>query len=79
MNKLSDWSLAQKLQDSKCKGIIIGIAIAAFVLLTVVAVIVKIKLMKQLMHGGGCCCDADMFEDDFMDEDECLATEKDFV
>jgi len=82
MNKLSDWSLAQKLQDSKCRGIVIGVTIALAIVVVVAAIIIKIHWMKKHL---GCCHDRDIFEDDFMDDDCCgedgccIASEKDFV
>lgn len=80
MNKMTDWSLAQKLEDSKCRGIIIGIGIAVLVILFIVGAVIKLRLLKKYLHGG-CCCDVDIYEDDFMDDhcDECVANEKDFA
>ncbi|MCL2216869.1 MAG: hypothetical protein FWB91_07585 [Defluviitaleaceae bacterium] len=82
MNKLSEWKLAQKIQDSKHKGVIIGLAIAFLIIAIVVITIVKIRLLKK---GFACLqCDIDDM-DDFIDEDDCdengccYTSEKDFV
>jgi len=86
MNKITDWSFAQKLQESKCKGIIIGIAIAIAVLFLVVSVVIKIYLLKKHFCCSHSHCTCGGFDDDFMDDDDCIdedgccvANEKDFV
>ena len=82
MNKITEWALAEKLQASNKKGIILGICIAFGVILIVSAVILKVYLIKKHF---GCCREIDFFEDDFdgcccQDQDcDCLASEKDFV
>jgi len=81
MNKLTDWSLAQKLKASNKHGIMIGIAIAVAIILIVAAIIIKMRWMKK--HFGCSCCDADMFDADFLDDDDDddynVANDKDFV
>jgi len=80
---LPDWKLAQKLQESKYKGVIIGLAIAALVITITVLIIVKIRLMKKsfdCLH-----CDLDELGEDFVDGEGCdengccYTSEKDFV
>jgi len=82
MDRLTEWKLAEKLNASNRKGIILGLTIAAVVVLVVAAVIIKIRWVKN--H---CCmgCDHDDFGDDFLDEEDmdengcCYTSEKDFV
>jgi len=80
MSKISEWKLAQKLQNSNKKGIITGFIIAAVVIAIIVLVIVKIKCIKQYL---GCDeCDMDDLEDDFiddLDDDVLYTSEADFV
>jgi|GEM_PF-741404 len=86
MNKLTDWSLARKLKTSNRQGILVGLAIAAIIVLVVVGVILKIRWLKK-HFGGCCCCGDDIFDDDFLDDDDdccdedgcSIASEKDFV
>jgi len=82
MSKLTESKLAQKLQASEYRGVIIGLGIAALVILIVIGTIVKVRLLKksfECLH-----CDMDELGEDFVDEDcdenGCAYTsEKDFV
>ena len=83
MSKLSEWKLAQKIQASGRRGIIIGLVIAVLVILAVVITIIKVRWLKKQF---GCLhCDLDELGDDFADDDEadetgcCYTSEKDFV
>ena len=83
---ISEWKLAQKLQDSKHRGIIIGLGIAMFILLIVIIGVLKVRWLKKNL---GCCCNMDGYEDEYyIDADEfgdddddncCYTAEKDFV
>ena len=79
MKKLSNWRLAQKLQASGRKGVILGLAIAALVILIVAVVLIKARWLKKKMDRLH--YDFDELSDDFDDDcDECaMANEKDFV
>jgi len=78
MRKLSEWKLAQKIRASGRRGIIIGLIIAALVIVGVVLVVIKFRWVKKQF---GCLhCDVDTLGDDFSDDDEeDFANEKDFV
>jgi len=78
MSKLSEWKIAKKIEASGKKGIVIGLAIAAVILLVVVAIVVKTRWIKKQF---GCLhCDVDELNDEFCDDEECCyGTEKDFV
>jgi len=79
MSKLSEWKLAQKIQASGRRGIIIGLAIAAVICLIVAVGIIKMRWLKK--HFGCLQCDVDELGDEFADDGEncCYGTEKDFV
>ena len=47
MSKISDWKLAQKLQASNKRGLILGLTIGIVVCLIVVAIVVKICWLKK--------------------------------
>ena len=83
MNKLTEWKLAQKIDESGRRGVIIGLAIAALVVATVVITILKVRCLKKQF---GCLhCDVDELGDDFVDADGCdengccYTNENDFV
>jgi len=69
MNSLSEWKVAQKIQASGKKGIIIGLLIAGLIILAVVGTIVKIYLIKK--HFGCLNCDMDDFDDCCCGKDDC--------
>ena len=82
MSKLSEWKLAQKIQASGTRGVIIGLAVAALVCLIVAVVIIKgrwIKccLRKHFSYFGG----SDLLDINDGGEEEgcCYTSEKDFV
>ena len=73
MTKISEWKLAQKIQASGKKGMIIGLSIAALVCLIIAIVIIKSKFLKKLVGCG---------KGDFAEageEDCCYTSDKDFV
>jgi hypothetical protein len=81
MKKLSDWKLAQKLNASGKRGLVIGMCVAILIIVAVIIAIVKIKWINKNMG-----YDMDDFDDDYyMDEDDidengCMYTdEKDFA
>ena len=75
MKKLAELKLAQKIQASGRKGVIVGLAIAAVVCIGVAFVVIKMNWIKKQF---GCLhCEVDSLGDDFIDEDD--AYEKDFV
>ena len=77
MSKLADLKLAEKIQASGRRGVIVGLALAALICLTVAAVIIKCRWLKK--HFG--CCGGDIADiDGGCEEDGCCYTsEKDFV
>jgi len=79
MSKLSEWKLAQKIQASGRRGVVVGLIIAGLIILAVILTIVKIRLLKK--HFGCFHCDMDDMDDTIdCDEDGCCYTsEKDFV
>jgi hypothetical protein len=83
MTRLSEWNMAQRIQASGRRGIIIGICIALLVIAAVVITVIKINWLKKTF---GNCCDCGDFDDDFyIDEDDidedgcCYTSEKNFV
>lgn len=81
MAKLRDWKMAQKIQASGKRGMIIGMCVAVLIIVVVVIAIIKIDWLKSFFKRDDCCCD---FDDDFyldadeMDENGCAYTsEKD--
>ena len=77
MNKLSDWSLAKKLQENKKAGIVTGILIALVVAAVIVAIIIKIRWLKAHFECQECDLDDD-FELEFEDEDGVFTIDEDF-
>ena len=76
MSKLTEWKLAQKIQASGRKGVIIGLAVAALICLLVAVCIVKCRWLKK--HFG--CCGSDLLDvNDGGDDDCCYTSDKDFV
>ena len=73
MSKLSQWKLAERIQASGRKGIIMGLAIAALICLLVAVAIIKCRWLKK--HFG--CCGGDLL--DVGEDDCCYTSEKDFV
>ncbi|MCL2223487.1 MAG: hypothetical protein FWB96_00805 [Defluviitaleaceae bacterium] len=81
---MDNWRLAQNLEASGRRGVIVGVCIAVLIIFAVIAlVVVKLCLLKKLC---GCDCCLDEFEDDYYldsddpDENGCAYTsEKDFV
>lgn len=67
MSKLQEWSIADKINASGKRGVIIGLAIATFVVLIVVLVSLKMYWAKKQAH---CCCDMDDIDDYYLDEDD---------
>jgi len=83
MSKLQEWKLAQKIDASEKRGLIIGLSIAALIILIVIGAIIKIYLLKKYF---GCMhCDMDDIGDDLVEEDDidengcCYTSDKDFV
>ena len=82
MSKLSEWKLAQKIQASGTRGIIIGLAVAALVCLVVAVVIIKSRWIRNCMRnhfgrfGKGDLLD---LNDGGDDEGCCYTSDKDFV
>ena len=85
MRKISEWKLAQKLQASNKRGLIIGLTIGAVICLIVAAVIVKVHWLKKkfdCLH-----CDLDDMDYELKDADACdcdengcsYTSDKDFV
>ena len=82
MHKISTWKLAQKLQASNKRGLIIGLVIGVLICLVAAAVIVKICCLKKkfecMYYDMDCECDCD--EDCEQDENGCTFTsDRDFV
>ena len=79
MSKLDNWRLKQKLQATGKKGVILGLVIAALVILIIAVILIKARCFKKKMDHLH--YDFDELSDDFDDDcDECaLANEKDFV
>jgi len=81
MTNLTEWKIAQQLQASGRRGIIIGMCVAILIIAAVVITILKINWLKK---NFGCCCDCDYEDDDFyideddLHEDSFYASEKDF-
>lgn len=79
MTKLKEWKLAQKIEASGRRGIIIGMCVAVLIIAAVIIAIVKIQWIKR----NFCACDINDFDDDYYlddDEDGCMYTsETDFV
>ena len=77
MNKLSDWTLANKLKASNKAGIITGVVVAVAVIAIIVGVILKVRWLKK--HYGCHECDLDEdFELEFDDEDGVFTIDEDF-
>lgn len=83
MNNLSNWTLAQKIQSSGRRGMVVGMCIAILLIVAVVITVIKIRWIKKILS---CCCNHDEFDDDYyldtddLDENGCAYTsEKDFV
>ena len=77
MSRLSEWKLAQKIQASGRKGIIIGLAVAALICLLVAVCVIKCKWLRKYF---GCFGGSDMLDaNDGGDDDCCYTSEKDFV
>ncbi|MCL2199587.1 MAG: hypothetical protein FWB80_11750 [Defluviitaleaceae bacterium] len=85
MSKLTEWNIAQKIQASGRRGMIVGIVIGVLVIIAIALVVVKICMLKR-----NYCCECDMeddFDEDFyidgddeIDENGCVYTsEKDFA
>jgi len=64
MRKISDFGLAQKLMNSKKRGLIIGIAIGVFVCLIAIAAVIKFVWLKKKFE----CLHYDL---DGLDDMEC--------
>ena len=85
MSKICDFKLAQKLMESKHRGLMIGLAIGIIVCLIVVGLIIKICWLKkkfECLHYDldDLDCELDETEDCDCDENGCSYTsEKDFV
>ena len=85
MCKISDFKLAQKLMQSKHRGLMIGLGIGVVVCLLIVAAVIKICWLKkkfECLHYDLDDLDGDFEEADGCDCDEngCSYTsEKDFV
>ena len=79
MRKISEWKLAEKLQASNRRGVIIGICIAVLIIVAVVVVVAKINWLKKTFG----CCDCDDFDEYHLDDDDLdesgYANDKDFV
>ena len=84
MRKISEWKLAQKLQASNKRGLIIGLTIGAVICLIVAAVIVKVHWLKKKFD----CLHYDLDDmDDTIEGDACdcdengcsYTSDKDFV
>ncbi|MCL2526806.1 MAG: hypothetical protein FWE42_00200 [Defluviitaleaceae bacterium] len=85
MQKLCDWKLAQKLQASNKRGLIVGVSIGVIVCLVVVGILVKMCWLKKKFD----CLhyDLDDMDCDFEDVDDCdcdengcsYTSDKDFV
>jgi len=79
MTKLKEWKMAQKIQASGKRGMIIGMCVSILIIVAVIIAIVKIDWLKKTFGRGGCCCD-DYDDDDFyidaddMDENGCAYT-----
>ena len=79
MSRLSEWKVAQKIQSSGKRGMVIGMCVAVLIIAVVIIAVVKINWLKSLFNGG-CCCDDDYDDDDFfidldeMDENGCAYT-----
>ena len=76
MSKLAEWKLAQKIQASGRKGIIIGLAVAALICLLVAVCIIKCRWLK---HYFGCWGNDLLDVNDGGEDDCCYTSEKDFV
>ena len=79
MCKVSEWKLAQKLQeDNKCAAIITAIVIVLAIIGLVAVIVIKIEWLKRQF---GCMeCEMDMLDEDFMDDfDDDDISEEDFV
>jgi len=77
MNKLSDWSLAKKLQENKKAGIITGVLVALVVVALIVAIVLKVRWLKKQYECHECDLDDD-FELEFDDEDGVFTVDEDF-
>jgi len=78
MCKVSEWKLAQKLQDNQNKcAIITGVVVVLAIIGLVALIVVKMQWLKQQF---GCMeCDMDMLDEDFMDDFDDDISEEDFV
>ena len=80
MSKLSEWKLAQRMQEANRRDLLIVLGIVVAIIAITILVIVKVKALKG---GLGCeDCDFDDFDDidGDVDENGCAYTsEKDFV
>ena len=78
MNKMTEWKLAQKINASGRRGIVVGLAAAALICLLVAVCIMKCRWLK---HHFGCCGHSDLLDvnDGGPDDDCCYTSDKDFV
>ena len=82
MQKISTWKLAQKLQASNKRGMIVGVAIGILVCLVVIGAVVKYCWLKKKF-----CCESYDFDCDFDEDDDCdcdengcsFTSDRDFV
>ena len=87
MCKISNWKLAQKLQESNKRGLIIGLTIGILVCLIVAGIIIKLCWLKKKLEClhydlDDMDCDFEDLDEDCEDCDEngCSYTsERDFV
>jgi len=82
MSKISDWKLAEKLQASGRRGMIIGMCVAVLIIVAVILTIVKINWLKKTF--GGCRCEHDLDDEYYIDEDDIAdrhypTSDRDFV
>ncbi|MCL2577738.1 MAG: hypothetical protein FWE27_06785 [Defluviitaleaceae bacterium] len=80
---MNNWRLAQKMQASSRRGMIVGMCVAILIIVAVIIAVIKINWLKKCF---GCSCGLDEFDDDYyldaddIDENGCAYTsEKDFV
>lgn len=83
MCKVSEWKLAQKLQASNKRGLIVGVTIGVVVCLVVIGVLLKCCWLKKKFD----CLhyDLDDLDDEFECDEDCdengcsYTSDKDFV
>jgi len=78
---MNNWRLAQKLEASSRRGMIVGMCVAVLLIAAIVITVVKINWLKKCF---GCGCGLDDFDDDYyLDADDldesCCSYEKDFI